>query len=85
MSQSWGSSTRAKRAQWSGSLRCSHDSFVTVNAATGTLPQASAHAVAPRSSCLISQPASGADSVSFQSFAGRITWPAASMATMPCC
>ena len=85
MSQSWGSSTRAIRAQCSGSLRCSHDSLVTVKAATGTLPQASAQAAAPPSSCFSNQPASGADSVSFHSFAGRSTCPASSRATRPCC
>ena len=85
VSQSWGRSTFANRAQCSGSLRCSHDSLVIVNAATGTLPQASAHAAAPPGSCFSSQPASGADSVSFQSLAGRTTSPAASSTTMPCC
>ena len=85
VSQSWGSSTLATRPQCSGSQRCSHESLVMVKAATGTLPQAAAHAAAPSGSCCSSQPASGADSVSFHSLAGRITAPAASSTTMPCC
>ena len=44
VSQSCGRHTRATRAQASGSERCNHDSFVIVNAATGTDP----HAVRPR-------------------------------------
>ena len=57
------------RSHSAGCERCNHDSFVAVNAATGTLPTASAHASAPPN-CSISHPASGADSVSFQSLAG---------------
>ena len=70
VSQSCG--RRATRFHASGSLRCSHDNFVIVNAATGTEPHAAAQAAAPPS-WSISQRASGADSVSFQSLAGRIT------------
>ncbi|CAB4605168.1 unannotated protein [freshwater metagenome] len=73
VSQSWGSSTCARRAHCSGSLRCSHDSLVAVNDAVGTLPTACAHPAAPSASCLRNQPASGALSVSFQSLAGRST------------
>ena len=72
----------------SGCVRCSHDSFVTVNAATGTLPTASTHAARPASpppNWAISHSASGADSVSFQSFAGWTGPSSASRATMPCC
>ncbi len=58
------------RSHASGCVRCSHDSFVTVNAATGTLPTASAQACGALPNCSISQSASGADSVSFQSLAG---------------
>jgi hypothetical protein len=43
-----------------------------VNAATGTDPDASAHADASPS-CCTSHAASGADSVSFHNFAGRTT------------
>ena len=55
-----------------------------VNAATGTLPHASAHAPARRAARR-SQSASGADSVSFQSLAARNGSSARSSATMPCC
>jgi hypothetical protein len=55
-----------------------------VNAATGTVPHACAHASGP-SSFPINQSASGADSVSFQSLAGRMTAPAASSTTRACC
>jgi hypothetical protein len=72
------------RSHASGCDRCSHDSFVAVNAATGTLPTASAQGSAP-SSCSISQSASGADSVSFHSLAGCTGSSSASSATMPCC
>ena len=84
VSQSWGSSTRAVRSKASGSERCSHDSLAIVSAATGTVPHALAHASGPPN-CLISQPASGADSVSFHSLAGRTGEPRASHATSPCC
>ena len=50
VSQSCGSTTWARRSQASGSLRCSHDSLVIVNEATGTLPTAAAHAAPPPSS-----------------------------------
>ena len=84
MSQSCGRQTWRMRAHASGSLRCSHESLVMVSAGTGTLPTASAHASGPPS-FLISQPTSGAVSVSFQSFAGRTGVPCSSVATMPCC
>ena len=71
------------RANISGSHRRSHASLVIVKLATGTLPQASAQASAPSASTRAA--ASGADSVSFQSFAGRSTSPASSSTTSPCC
>ena len=83
VSQSWGSSTRASRRNVSGSWRRSQRSFVIVKLATGTLPQASAQALGPSSST--SAAASSADSVSFQSLAGRSTSPPASSTTSPCC
>src|SRR5947207_9326006 len=49
----------------------------------GTLPHAAAHPRAPRRST--SAVACGADSVSFQSFAGRSTRPRPSSTTRPCC
>ena len=73
VSQSWGSTTWASRSQASGSLRCNHDSLVIVKLATGTSPQASAQACRPPGNWSISHAASGADSVSFHSFAGRMT------------
>ncbi len=84
-SQSCGSITRSMRANTSGAVRWSHESFVIVNAATGTDPAAAAHAAAPPSSRPSNHPASGADSVSFHSFAGRSGVPAASVTTSPCC
>lgn len=57
--------------------------MVTVKLGTGTLPHASAQAAAPNASTRAS--ASGADSVSFQSLAGRRTAPASSSTTSPCC
>src|SRR5437763_14624609 len=68
----------------SGSERCSHDNLEIVSAATGTVPHALDHGSGPPS-CLISQLASGADSVSFQSLAGRTGAPSAAQATSPCC
>ena len=69
-----GSSTRATRPNISGSHRRSHASLVMVKRRTGTLP----HACGPRHrppSSSTSASASTADSVSFQSFAGRSTAP----------
>ena len=54
-----------------------------VKAATGTEPVTSAHASAPSSATI--RAASGADSVSFQSFAGRRARPRWSSRTIPCC
>ena len=71
--QSWGRQTRETRAQASGSERCSHDNFVMVNAATGTDPHALAQPASAPARWSISHRASGADSVSFQSLAGRTT------------
>ena len=51
--------------------------------ATGTLPTTFAHASAPEPST--SAAASGADSVSFQSLAGRTTRRSSSSTTIPCC
>ena len=76
--------TRATRAAWSGSCVASHRSFVTVNEALGTLPVCSAHQPGPPSSAISSR-AAGAERRSFQSSAGRITSPASSTTTMPCC
>jgi hypothetical protein len=69
----------------SGSLRCNQLNLLIVNAATGTLPTASAHSAAPPGNCFISHPASGAVSVSFHNLAGRITSRSASSTTIPCC
>ena len=55
-----------------------------VNAATGTLPTASAQA-AGEPSWSMSHAASASDSVSFHSFAGCTGRSSASSATMPCC
>ena len=85
VSQSCGSITRSMRSKTSGSVRCNHESFVIVNAATGTEPQAAAQPAAPSSSCFSNQPASGADSVSFHNFAARNGVPPASVTTSPCC
>src|SRR5438128_1478891 len=84
VSQSCGSSTRARRSNVSGSHRWSHDSLLIVNDATGTEPHAFTHGSGPPS-CSTSHAASGADSVSFQSLAGRITCAWSSSATSPCC
>ncbi len=51
--------------------------------ATGTLPMASAHSLAPSSATRSS--AAPAERVSFQSSAGRTTAPSASRQTIPCC
>ncbi len=75
---------RAVRAALSGSTRAIHRALVTVNAATGTLPTASAQASGPPSSAMRSS-ASGAERVSFHSRAGRTTSPSSSRATIPCC
>ena len=75
--KSCGSRILAMRAHASGCVRCSHDSFVTVNAATGTQPGGRRPGGAsgrPPPNCPISHPASGADSVSFHSFAGWTGW-----------
>ncbi len=60
---------RAVRAALPGSTRAIHRALVTVKAATGTLPTASAQASGPPSSAMRSS-ASGAERVSFQSSAG---------------
>ena len=76
------------RRQASACVRWSHESLVTVRAATGTLPTASTSALRPMSPppiCSISHSASGADSVSFHNFAGCTGSSSASSATMPCC
>ena len=72
------------RSALSGSLRAIHRTLLTVNAATGTLPTASAHMAGPPSSVTRSL-ASGADRVSFHNKAGRTTSPLSSKATIPCC
>ncbi len=56
-----------------------------VKLGTGTLPQLVAQSAAPPGSELMSSAASGADSVSFQSLAGRSTSPFESVTTSPCC
>ena len=74
---------RTARPAAAGSCLANHASLVTVNDATGTEPQASAHAPAPSRST--SSAASGADVVSFQSLAGRTGSPSPSSTTRPCC
>ena len=54
-----------------------------MNEAVGTLPHAKAHRSGPSLATIAA--VSAADSVSFQSFAGRIERPAASTTTIPCC
>ena len=63
----------------------SQASLVIVKLATGTEPHASAHACRPPASRSISAAASGADSVSFHSLAGRMTSRRSSRTTIPCC
>ena len=72
------------RSAASGSCSASQRSLVTVNDADGTLPVRRAHSAGPPSSAM-SAVACGADRMSFHSRAGRITWPAWSSTTMPCC
>jgi protein ImuA len=57
---------------------------IAFEAATGTLPTASAHCCGPPSSA-ISSVAAPAERVSFHSNASRTTAPDSSSATMPCC
>ena len=83
VSQSWGRNTRSVPASTVGSFSANHASFVIVNAATGTEPHSLAQRCAPISATIRS--AWGADSVSFQSFAGRSGTPVASVTTRPCC
>ena len=73
------------RAHASGSERCSHDSFVIVNAATGTEPHASRPCLR---SARAARPATRRPApIRCRSTAspGRTTSPAASSTTRPCC
>ena len=84
VSQSWGSSTCATRSNTSGSCSRSHASLVIGerrhrHRADGVGPRAAHPSRATSAS------ACGADSVSFQSLAGRSTRRSSSSTTMPCC
>ena len=83
VSQSWGSTHVRARARLSGSCRATQRSLLTVVAATGTTPVASAQACAPSSPTRSA--AASAERVSFHSRAGRTTSSASSSRTMPCC
>ena len=83
VSQSWGSTQVRARARLSGSWVDIQRSLLTVVAATGTSPVASAQAWAPSSATRSS--AACAERVSFHSSAGRTTSPCSSSSTMPCC
>ncbi len=88
VSQSCGRQTAAVARARSGSWRASQRSFVTVNAARGTLPTASAQDRAPATpgpSSSTSASASAAERVSFHRSAGRTTWALSSRQTIPCC
>ena len=69
----------------SGSQRRNQCSLVMVKLGSGTLPQAVAQPAGPPGRAERSVAVSGADSVSFQSLAGRSTSPSASRTTRPCC
>ena len=69
----------------SGSFRRSQCSLVMVKLGTGTLPHASAQAARPPGRAPSSMPVSAADSVSFQSLAGRRASPSSPTTTRPCC
>ena len=72
------------RAKFSGSCCCSHSSLLTVYPVSGTMPNCSNHAFFPPN-LWISSAFCSAVSVSFHSFAGRITCIASSSTTSPCC
>ena len=84
VSQSCGRHTASVRAALSGSCSASQRSLLTVNAASGTEPTASAHSAGPPSSSTRSA-AACAERMSFHSSAGRTTSPAWSRHTIPCC
>ena len=71
------------RPSSSGVVAASHASFVMVIDGTGTTPVVFAHRSGPR--WRTSALEAAADSVSFQSFAGRSGAPAPSRTTSPCC
>ena len=83
VSQSWGRTQRTARARCSGSCVATQRSLLTVVAATGTTPVASAQAWPPSSSTR--SVAACAERVSFHSSAGRTTSSCSSSRTMPCC
>ena len=84
VSQSCGSTTRCSRRADSGSRSASQRSLVTVKETAGTLPVRRAHSAGPPSSAIRSLVCDAAR-MSFQRMAGRITSPASSSATIPCC
>jgi hypothetical protein len=83
VSQSWGSTHVEARARFSGSWSAIQRSLLTVVAATGTTPVASAQACAPSSATRSS--ADPAERVSFHNSAGRTTASDSSNSTIPCC
>ncbi len=84
VSQSCGSTTRLSRRADSGSRSAIQRSLVTVKETAGTLPVRRAHSAGPPSSAMSSR-VCGAARMSFQRMAGRMTSPAPSRATIPCC